>query len=199
MKKILLLVTSLFLFNTTTSAADVAAPETVLTVAPSNITWVGKKVTGEHTGTVKLTEGNISLDPSGNLVAGAFAVDMTSIVNLDLKDPEYNKKLTDHLKSEDFFSVDKHKTAHFKITSVKKTGDNTFDVTGNLQIKGITQPVTFTGTMGDIDGVKTFTAKINIDRTLYDIRYGSGKFFQGLGDKLINDIFELHVKLTTVK
>ena len=167
----------------------------------SVLNWTGTKVTGKHQGTLKLKSGSLQLD-HGQIKGGAFDIDMTSLVDTDLKDPDYKTKLETHLRSEDFFSVAKNPLAIFKITSVKPianaaAGQPNQEITGDLTIKGITHPVTFPAvvTLGKVKAEATGTVKI--DRTKYDIRYGSGKFFQGLGDKLINDDFTIDLKLVS--
>ena len=134
------------------------------------------------------------------LKGGEFAIDMTSLTDTDLKDAAYNKKLVTHLKSEDFFNAEKFPTAVLKIKSVKSvegfTGP-TFEVTGDLTIKGKTNEVKFPAMVQTKDGKTTATANITIDRTKWDIKYGSGKFFTGLGDKLIYDDFKLDIALAS--
>ncbi|WMJ73102.1 YceI family protein [Cytophagaceae bacterium ABcell3] len=160
----------------------------------SRITWLGKKVTGEHTGNIKLAEGNVHAN-GGKLTAGSFKIDMNSITCTDLEDEKYNAKLIGHLKSDDFFSSDKHKHAEFIIKSVKPAKNNQHEVTGDLTIKGIKQTITFPATV-KIDGKQlTATAKVKVNRTKFDIKYGSGSFFDGLGDKMIYDDFELDLNL----
>lgn len=162
--------------------------------ATSKIVYVGKKVTGEHTGDVKLASGHLLFEKDV-LKGGDFVADMTSISNTDIGDKEYHKKFIDHMFSEDFFGVEKHKTATFVMKNAKKKNGDTYKVTGDLTIKGKTAPVSF-------DAVATkdkATATLTFDRTKYDIRYGSGKFFKSLGDKMINDEVQLQVTLITKK
>ena len=160
----------------------------------SKIIYVGKKVTGEHTGEVKLSSGHLNFD-NGTLKGGEFIADMTTISNTDIKDPEYLGKFVGHMNSEDFFATNKYKTAKLVIKKVEKVKDNNYKVTGDLTIKDKTAPVTF-----NADATKEkATAKLTFDRTKYDIKYGSGKFFQGLGDKMINDEVELTVILVMKK
>ncbi|MDQ3048383.1 MAG: YceI family protein [Bacteroidota bacterium] len=156
--------------------------------------WVGKKVTGEHSGTIAVSSGNIISD-HGNITGGAFILDMTSLKCTDLKADEGGDKLVGHLKADDFFGADKHPTAKFELTKATLKSGNDYDVTGKLTIKGITNEVTFPA-MIKMDG-KTFVtvAKITVDRTKYDIKYGSASFFQGIGDKAISDNFELNVNV----
>jgi polyisoprenoid-binding protein YceI len=154
-------------------------------------TWKGTKVTGFHVGHINVKDG--SLTTTGKeLSSGTVSIDMTSITDDDMKkDDPYNAKLITHLKSPDFFSAEKFPTATLKITKVEKkaSGANTHEVTGDLTIKGVTNPVTFPLKITHKDGVLSASGTVTIDRTKYDIRYGSGKFFQNLGDKLIHDKF----------
>ena len=168
-----------------------AAIETIqVDPAASKIEWLGKKVTGQHNGEIKISEGTIGFD-GATFKSANFTVDMTTITNADLTDAEYNKKLVTHLNSDDFFSVDKFKTAKFVSKSVSKVKDNTYKVTGDLTIKGKTAPITF-----NADVTRTnATAVFNFDRTKYDVKFGSGKFFKGLGDKMINDDVQLTLNL----
>lgn len=116
---------------------------------------------------------------------------MKSITNDDLKNQELNKKLVNHLKSDDFFSVNRHPTAKLILSGSGSLENKEVDVLGNLTIKGKTHPVSFKGKKnGNI-----FTATIVVDRAKYDVRYGSGSFFENLGDKLIYDDFIIDVKL----
>lgn len=176
----------------------VAAETYQLDVQQSQIEWVGKKVTGQHNGLVTLKSGQVTLD--GQKVAGGdFKIDMKSIKVLDLTDPAANQKLTNHLNSDDFFSTASHPESVFKITSVKDLGGGKAEITGDLTIKGITKAVTFPAELSfQGDKIKA-TGTLKLDRTLWNIRYGSGKFFQGLGDKLIYDEFELKLNLYAKK
>ncbi len=179
-------------------AADPA--EFKVDTSSSTLKWLGKKVTGQHNGTIQIKRGQLKVIKNA-IVNGDFAVDMTSIKVEDLKDPEYNTKLVNHLKSDDFFSVAKHQEATFAITEVKarakaKQGEPTHDVTGQLTIKGITHPITFPATIEVKNGQVTARAKFKVDRTKYEVRYGSGKFFENLGDKMIYDDFELELDLS---
>lgn len=155
----------------------------------SVINWHAAKVTGEHEGTVKLLSASLEME-NGLLTGGEFVADMSTINVTDLQG-EYAQKLEGHLKSDDFFGVAKHPTASFKTTSVKKLDDGQYEVTGDLTIKGITHPITF---QAQVKNNKA-TAKLEVDRTKYDIKYGSGSFFDGLGDKMIYDNFDLNIEL----
>jgi polyisoprenoid-binding protein YceI len=160
-----------------------------INVEKSNITWVGKKVTGEHTGTVKFKEG-ILVFQKGALKGGNFTVDMTTIGATDLTG-DWKQKLDGHLKADDFFGTAKFPTATLVFKKIGSKGNGVYTVTADLTIKGITKPVTFDITVNG----NTATSNFKIDRTKYDIKYGSGSFFSDLGDKTINDDFEVSVKL----
>jgi polyisoprenoid-binding protein YceI len=156
----------------------------------SKVHWNAKKVTGEHSGYVSVGNGTVTVE--NNLVSGAQVnMDMTSIVCTDLTDAEWNKKLVGHLKSDDFFSVEKNPVANFEITSMKKLNKEDYDVKGKLTIKGITNEITFPAKVSVANGNVQAMGTAKVDRTKWDIRYGSGKFFEGLGDKMIYDEFEI--------
>ena len=160
----------------------------------STFTWTGKKVAGEHTGNIKLKSGSIKIDGK-ELKGGNFIIDMTTLTCTDLKDEGTNTSLINHLKSDDFFSVDKFKESRFNITKVVRQANNQYQVTGNLEIKGTNHPNTIKATFEEKGKQKIFTGTMVVDRTLYNIRYGSGKFFENLGDRMINDEFEIKFSL----
>lgn len=158
-------------------------------VAASKINWVGKKVTGEHSGTINLKEGALVFNGK-KLVGGNFTVDMNSINTTDLEG-KGKSGLDGHLKADDFFGVEHHPTATLVFKSIGEKSKNNYTVNADLTIKGITKPITF-----DIAVNKDVaTTKLAVDRTKYDIKYGSGSFFEGLGDKTISDNFDLAVSL----
>ena len=163
----------------------------------SSIEWVGKKVTGTHNGTVTIKEGSLTL-ADGKLTGGSFNIDMTSIIVTDLQG-EGKSKLEGHLKSDDFFGTGKHPVATLYIKNAVAKGDGLYDVTADLSIKGITHPVTFPAKVVIEKNQVKATADIKIDRSLYDVKYGSGKFFDNLGDKTIFDDFELNVELVATQ
>ena len=155
----------------------------------STITWNAKKVTGEHTGTVNLKEGNL-IFKSGKLAGGNFTVDMTSLVTTDLSG-DWKGKLEGHLKSEDFFGTEKNPTSTLVFKKIATKPNGVYTVTADLTIKGITNPVTFDLTVkGD-----TANTVVTIDRTKYGIKYNSKSFFESIGDKAIYDEFTLTVNL----
>lgn len=160
----------------------------------SNVKWIGKKVTGKHNGSIKISKGEIYLD-GDKISGGNFEIDMNTISIEDLQG-EDNMKLLNHLRSDDFFSVEKNPSSKFEITEIT-TFSNTdkpefnHTIKGNLTIKGITKSITFPAFVKVESGTVTSKADFDIDRTQWDIRYGSGKFFENLGNKMINDNFNI--------
>ena len=161
-------------------------------VKESSITWTGKKLIGKaHTGTINLQSGYLEMD-GDKLVGGSFVVDMTSIKNTDLSE-EYGAKLVGHLSSDDFFGVAEHPTATLAITKIAAgPSENQYYVGADLTLKGITQAIKLTIEMGD----GTATTKLKFDRSKHNVKYGSGSFFDDLGDKAISDMIDLDISLT---
>jgi polyisoprenoid-binding protein YceI len=190
MKKSRLSIVLALAFGASATATTPPADEKVpVKTGESKVTWKAYKVTGSHTGTVALKEGALIFN-EGTLTGGEFAVDMTTLVATDLEG-EYKEKLEGHLKSDDFFGVNENPTSNLVFKEVKASGKNSYKVTGDLTIKGITKAITFDVS---IYGNKA-TATMKIDRAQYNVRYGSGSFFENLGDKTIYDEFDLVVDL----
>ncbi|RYF69906.1 MAG: YceI family protein, partial [Cytophagaceae bacterium] len=164
----------------------------------STLSWNGKKVTGEHSGNIKVQDGAFVVDGS-KVTGGQFTFDMNSITCTDLTDKGYNDKFIGHIKSEDFFNTAKFPTSTFKITKVTPKGGELYDITGNMTIKGITNAVTFPATVKMAGNQITAAGKATLDRTKYDIRYGSKSFFENIGDKAIYDDFTVDMKLAATK
>ena len=158
-------------------------------VDASNVVWRGYKVTGSHEGTLKLESGNLVFDKEV-LTGGEFTMNMKSLAVTDLSGGG-KEKLEGHLKSDDFFGVDKYEKSTLVFKSVKSTGKNSYKVTGDLTIKGKTNSVTFDLS---VYGSKA-NAFLKVDRTKFDVRYGSSSFFDNLQDKAIYDEFDLVVDL----
>jgi polyisoprenoid-binding protein YceI len=157
--------------------------------AKTKLNWLGEKVTGQHTGTIKLQSGWLTF-ADNKIVSGEFLIDMAS-----LKDADGSTRLEGHLKSDDFFSV-----AKFPVSKLVLKGSDSFEkgsavVRGDLTIKGVTNPIEFKAAMQKKDDGTWFFTNIVIDRTKYNVKYGSGSFFDNLGDKTIYDEFKLKVAL----
>jgi polyisoprenoid-binding protein YceI len=158
----------------------------------STISWSAKKVLGGHVGTVKITSGTLVYDGKG-LKGGSFVMDLANLTS-------DSERLTTHLKNDDFFSVDKYPTSKFDITKVSPAGTDRVNITGNLTIKGITHPITFPASVKQQKGIIVAVASgVKVDRTKYDIKYRSKNFFGDIGDKAIEDEFELNINLSAKK
>lgn len=188
MKKTALFISFVF------AAVAVSAQTLSLDASNSTLGWVGKKVTGQHNGYLKFESGKLELDGE-NIKGGNFVVDMTSLTVEDIKDEKTNGMLVGHLKSDDFFSVETYPKANLVVEKATKSGE-TYTITGKLTIKGATHPITFDAVREKkSDGTQVFTGNVVVDRTLYNVKYGSGKFFASLGDNMIYDEFTLDFKI----
>lgn len=185
MKRILLLVTITGLFFISAGAQQKYNAVT----EKSTFAWTGEKVTGQHSGTIKLKAGSLTIKDN-KIVGGEFDIDMTTI-----KDSEGNERLEGHLKSGDFFDATNFPVSKLVINESTPFEKGTGVAKGTLTIKGVTNPVEIKATMQKKDDGVWFFTNIDIDRTKYNVKYGSGSFFDNLGDKTIYDDFRLKVSL----
>jgi polyisoprenoid-binding protein YceI len=164
----------------------------------SKFTWKGYKVTGDHAGTVNLQSGALMME-AGKLVGGQFDVDMNSMVCTDLQG-EWADKLMGHLKSPDFFGTATYGTSKLVIkkASPLDTKGN-YKIVADLTIKTTTKEVKFNCNVAQTDNQAIATGKIVIDRSDFDVRYGSGSFFDNLGDKTVYDEFDINFSLVANK
>jgi len=181
-----------------TSSRETDATVYKVDAAKSTVKWTGKKVTGEHTGAIKISSGSLTVEKN-TIKSGSFDIDLTTITNTDITDAGTNAKLIGHLKADDFFSVAKYPKATFVITSVTLKSGDLYTIAGNLTIKGITNPLTFPATIKTDASKVTATATILVDRTKYDIKFRSASFFSDLGDKAIDNDFALDINLIANK
>ncbi len=170
------------------------AQEAEVNTKKSNIKWIGEKIGSQHEGNIKLKSGHLEFDKD-KIVAGSFVVDMTTITNTDIDDEDYSQKLVGHLKSEDFFGVEEFPAATFVLTrsSVFEGGKAT--LSGEITIKGTTEPISFEV---ERKGNK-YTTNVEIDRSKFNVKYGSDSFFDNLGDKVIDDMFTIVIDLMVNK
>ncbi len=169
----------------------------------SLVTWEGTKVGGAHDGTIGIGHGEIYVFED-NLLAGNVVMNMTDLVVLDIDNPESNARLVGHLKSDDFFSVDTYPEAQFEIVRFvsipeAREGEPNYTVFGNLTIKDITHGISFDALLEQEEDRITAFADFDLDRTRWDVRFGSGRFFDNLGDNLIHDHFNLKLDIVARK
>lgn len=166
------------------------AQELEVNVEESTLEWHGKRIGTKHDGFIQFKSGSLKFE-GDQIVSGRFVVDMTTITNTDLKDEGRNQRLVGHLKSDDFFGVQTYPTASFEVVESSKFTNGRATLSGDITIKNKTERISF-------DVVKTgevFTAEVGIDRSKFDVRYGSKSFFNDLGDSAIDDIFTLQIKI----
>jgi len=182
----------------TVEVAPEATP-VALDLTTSAVKWTGKKVTGEHYGTIAMNSGELLL--TGDAITGGKIVfDLNKIACEDLEG-EYNEKLIGHLKSEDFFDVANHPEGTFEITAVESVEGQegvTHHITGNLTLRGTTKSIKIPANVSNVDGKINATAEFTFDRTDFGLQYGSGKFFEGLGDKMIYDDVNVSFAVSTM-
>lgn len=163
----------------------------------STIEWEAKKVTGQHNGTISFGVSTLKVEKK-KISGGSLTVDMTTIANTDLGTSPMSAKLVGHLKSDDFFSVEKFPQSTLELKKVEAKSGNVYHFTADLTIKGITNPLEFDAEVVDASGQVTATGIMTINRAKFNIKYGSGSFFEGLGDKMIYDDFTLKFKLIAI-
>ncbi|MCH2034442.1 MAG: YceI family protein [Tenacibaculum sp.] len=168
-------------------------------VAESSIAWKGDKKVGDaHNGTIGLEKGLFDVE-NGVLKAGEFVINMNSISCSDLEAGKGKEKLEGHLKNKDFFDVEKFPTAKFVVAS-SEVKEGKLHITGNLTIKDVTKSITIPATLTENGNDITLKSdKFNVDRTDFGVKYGSGKFFDSLKDKAINDLIEFSFDLKARK
>ena len=168
----------------------------------SKVEWHAAKLTGKHNGDIQLSSGEI-LNNHGSLT-GYVEVDMTTIRNTDVESAEYKAKLENHLKSADFFDVAKYPKARFVIKSTKpitekKEGGYTHHVVGDLTIKDKTNEIGFDAIINMTGNRASCVGTVVVDRSKFDVKYGSKTFFADIGDKVIYDEFTLQVNVVADK
>ena len=155
-------------------------------VEATKLTWVGRKISSGHDGTIDLKDGSLNIGDDGQ-INGKFNIDMSSISVSDLQGGG-KKSLERHLKNEDFFNVNNFPIATLEFSS--RTGNiikNKLSLESELTVKNITNPLKFSAQIIEASPQLKIKADIVFDRSIYDVRYGSGKFFENLGDRLILD------------
>lgn len=170
--------------------------------ARSCVLWTGRNINGAHTGTVNLTRGWLDVT-AGPAASGEFTLDMESLANTDLTDTAMNRMLVAHLKSDDFFDTATHPTATFQVRHVTfnphaKPGNINADIHGTLTLKGVTKDLSFPALIEALPGgALSAEAHFDIDRTRWNVIYGSGKFYEALGKHLVHDLISLSLRIVT--
>jgi len=159
------------------------------------VAWTASSVHGGNTGYVYISKGELMIE-KGQLVGGTVEVDMNTIED---KNHGSGNAMVNHLKSPDFFDVKQFPFSTIAITGVESTNNENKTIAGNLTIKGITHPVTFPAIVEIKSGIVKANGKLVIDRTRWDVRYRSGKFYDNLADKTISDSVEFNIEIVAKK
>ena len=167
-----------------------------INTSKSKVHWTGSKITEKHTGYVQIKSGNVIIE-NGKLNGGHIVIDMRSIRCDDIENNKYNKRLVRHLKGEDFFKTVQHPEASLKIRKSTKKYSGDYHIQADLTIVGETRPVEFTLHVQKKKKAYISTGLLTVNRLEWGIRYGSGKFFSKLGDRIIHDEFNLKFEMHT--
>jgi len=168
----------------------------------SLVTWTGRNLAGRHTGNLAISQGELTIE-QGQLTGGRIVIDMKSISNLDLQQADYRSMLVSHLLSEDFFEVSRYPSAEARLLGSRPIPEATpgranYLVDADLTIKGITHPVQFAAIIAPQPDCIKAHATLDIDRTAWNVTYGSGRLFEMLGMHLVNDMVTLEFFLVAV-
>lgn len=183
--------------STPEDSVVLADGEYALSLQDSVIRWSGTKtliLDYVDRGIIKLVSGDVTV-LDGLIMDGMFTIDMATIAAESTGRGQGETGLTRHLKSADFFDVENYPTAVFVITKSKAIGDKQFQITGNLTVKGVSNAVSFPATVYMQNGRVYAKADFEVDRTLWDVRYGSDKFFDNLANNVISDMIGLSLEL----
>jgi polyisoprenoid-binding protein YceI len=167
----------------------------VIDTKESVVAWTGSSVHGKHKGYAYISKGELMIE-NGQLMGGTVEVDMNTIED---KNHKSDNNLIKHLKDADFFDVKKFPFSTIAITKVASINVEDKEITGNLTIKGISHPISFPAKVEVNAGIVKANAKLIIDRTNWDVRYNSGKFYDNLADKTISDSIEFDITIVAKK
>lgn len=164
----------------------------------SVVEWSGRNINNRHHGRITIINGEVVVS-NGVPQSGLFELDMNTITNLDLQDEGWRGMLHQHLKSEDFFDVEHYPTASFELRGAAEIagatpGTANMEIAGTLTIKGTPRPICFPAMVAaQENGILKAQAALDLDRTLWDVSYGSGKLYERLGMHLVNDLVSVEL------
>ena len=166
----------------------------------SSIQWKGTKSTGSyHDGLISVDNSILNIDDNNMLLNGTIIIDMNSIICTDIQDKESNSYLVKHLKNDDFFSTEFFPKSILTINKVTPIKDDNYSVAADLTIKDQTHPIDFIANIIIKDDIGLASGKIEINRAQYNVKYKSQSWYPDIGDRFINDIFELYFTLLATK
>ena len=145
-------------------------------------------VGSSHVGTVAINAGELERE-NDKFTSGKFVIDMTTIT-----EEKNNERYLKHVRSDDFFGIEKYPTAQFVITKIEESEQYT--ITGDLTIRDQTHEITFPAEIVSADeNSLEINAAFTIDRTKWGITFDSSSFFTTIGDKAIKDDVRFGLKL----
>jgi len=180
--------------------AAVADGRREIDLAESRIEWIGRNLLSRHHGTLGIRSGHLDFH-DGLPVGGEFVFDMHAIACTNLAGDPLHDVLVDHLRSHDFFDTEIHPEARFVIQTSRRIGDGiagspNLRIDGELTLKGVALPLNFDAVAGlTAEGLPAAQAVLAIDRTLWNVIYGSARFFRNLGMHLVNDLIEVQLRI----
>jgi polyisoprenoid-binding protein YceI len=169
----------------------------IVDIEQSVIEWTGRNPNTRHYGTIQLSKGEIVV--LKGQIGGNIEIDMKSIKNINLEGDPLQSVLVSHLMSDDFFFVDIFPKATFTITSANQIKDTTpsepnFEVQGIFELRGVKKKIPFLATANlSSEGDAKLEAHFDIDRTGWDVIYGSTRFFEHLGMHLVYDLISIQL------
>lgn len=187
-----------------TAPATVPAPVRdgayVIDTKLSIVEWSGRNINNRHHGRIAVSEGSIVME-KGRPQSGRIVLDMNTLSDLDLQDELWRNMLLKHLKSEDFFDVERFPAVTFELSGATVIGTATpgtpnMEIAGVLTIKDTTRSICFPAIVApQEDGTVKAHAALDLDRTLWNVCYGSGKLYERLGMHLVNDLISVEMFL----
>ena len=169
----------------------------------SQVEWAGRNPNTRHIGTVDIAEG--AIDIQGSAITGSIEINMNTIHNINLEGDELQPVLETHLKSDDFFFTKMFPKAVFTLKGAKRiepgwvTAPN-YRVEGELNLRGVSAHLEFDATVVLIeDGSLAMEAHFDIDRTRWNVIYGSTRFFEHLGMHKVFDLLSFQIHLVAVR
>jgi len=168
-------------------------------IEKSVVRWAGRNLLNQHNGVVGLEKATLELDKD-QLVGGKAVIDMTRIECEDIEDPSMAQMLIGHLQTDDFFLVDQYPHSHFELLSAEAIPEShpgvpNYNIEGSFTLRGQTQRIRFPATLGKNDEVVALQASFDLDRVLWNSKYGSGKIYEALGKHVVNDLISISFQL----
>jgi len=168
----------------------------------SSIQWTGRNANSSHFGNIKISKGELAI--KGENITGQFDIDMESMANINLEGDESQPVLIAHLKSDDFFLARIFPKATFKILDAAPVKEPfatlpNYEIKGQLQLSGVDAGQDFWATV-TLSPEKTLLieAHFDIDRTRWNIIYGSARFFEHLGMHQVFDLISIEMRIVAL-